>query len=71
MAKAGDKKKEVSSAFGIAEQGLHQLHTAGEELRLGMAVRMAAQASATSGDADEKTRRALSASMSGHALPRR
>ena len=53
------------------QQELQQLYTAGEELRLGMAVRKAAQASATSGDADEKTSRALSASMSGHALPRR
>lgn len=69
--KAGNKRKLVSSAACIVEQGLQQLHTAGEELRLGMAVRMAAQASATRGDADEKTSRALRASMSGHALPRR
>ena len=55
----------------MSKQELQQLHTAGEVLRLGMAVRRAAQASATSGDADEKISRALRASISGQALPRR
>ncbi len=66
----------IPTSSGVNMSGIDLLHfsfchTSGEELRPGKEVKSAAQARATSGEADAKSKSAFNASRSGQERPRR